>query len=492
MKLKRFFALLTAALITVSSFAAVAAPNDDDEDSSSANIVMDSTIEKGPDIQYAEAAILMDMESGRLLYSKNASERLYPASTTKMMTGIIALEEGNMSDMVTATYAALKDITNEDSHMGILIGEELTMEQLINGMLVYSANDAANVIAIHLAGSMEAFVDKMNTKAAQLGMSGTHFQNPCGVHDDDHYTTAEDLAILAKYCMQNEQFREIAKKPTYHMDPTNKYGLERNLPTTNLFLSRARSSYHYYQPCIGIKTGHTSKAGYCLVAAAEHEDTELLTVVMKCDNKNDNEGAYSYLDTKKLFEFGFNNYTHKVIAEPGDIVGDAKVMEAMHGLRVSATVPEQITALIPSKANKDADIKKEVDIPESIDAPVKQGDKVGSVVYSYDGKSLARVDLVAANTVERNEIIHIMNIVLKVVTSPFFFIPAIVLILLLIIASRQKKKRERKRRIQQMKRSRQRAGGDVVDYPTPDRKASRTQIQREETKGSNSRYKEGR
>lgn len=491
MKTKRFFSLLISLLIVFGSFSVFAEP-DDGNDSASANIVIDSNIEKAPEIKYAEAALLMDMSSGRLLYSKNAQEKLYPASTTKMMTGIIAIEEGDMAEKVTATYAALKDITNEDSHMGILIGEELTMEQLINGMLVYSANDASNVIAIHLAGSIEAFVDKMNAKALELGMNNTHFENPCGIHDDNHYTTAEDLAILAKYCMQNEQFREIVKKPIYSMPATNKYALERNMPTTNLFLSRARSSMHYYQPCIGIKTGHTSKSGYCLVSAAEHEDTQLLTVVMKCANTNENEGAYSYIDTKKLFEFGFNSYKKKSIAQPGDIIADTKVNEAKNGLRVSATVPDAVTALVPINTDKDSDIQKEIDIPEVIDAPVNQGDKIGSVVYSYDGKSLARVDLIAANSVERNEFIHVLNKILKVITSPFFFIPAIILIIIIFIANQQKKKRERKRRLRQLKRKKQRGNDMQTDYRTPDRRASRTQIQREETRGSNSRYKEGK
>lgn len=492
MRTKKILALLMSIMLVLSSASAFAEPDNSDSPSAQENIVMDSIIGKAPDVKYAEAAVLMDMESGRLLYAKNPQEKLYPASTTKMMTGIIALENGNMEDKVTATYEALKDITNEDSHMGILIGEELTMEQLINGMMVYSANDAANVIAVHLGGSMDGFVDMMNNKAAELGMNNTNFENPCGVHDDNHYTTAEDLAILAQYCMKNESFREIVKKPIYSMPATNKYQLERNLPTTNLFLSRARSSYHYYQPCIGIKTGHTSKAGYCLVAAAEHEGTELLTVVMKCDNTNESEGAYSYVDTKTLFTFGFNNYKEKIIASPGDIVADTKVNEAKGGLRVSLTVPDEVKALIPANTDNETDIEKKVDVAESVDAPVNQGDAIGSVVYSYDGKDLAKVDLVAANTVERNEIIHVLNKILKVVTSPFFFIPAIVLIILLIIANNRKKKRERKRRLQQLKHKRQRSGEAPDGYRVPDRRASRTQIQREETRGSNSRYKEGK
>jgi D-alanyl-D-alanine carboxypeptidase (penicillin-binding protein 5/6) len=481
-----------AVMLAVIPFTAFAEP-DDSASSDTSSVVTDSTIEKAPDVKYAEAAVLMDLDSGRLLYSKNPQEKLYPASTTKMMTAIIALETGNMSDTVTATYAALKDITLDDSHMGILIGEELTMEQLVNGMLVYSANDAANVIAIHLAGSVEAFAEKMNEKAAELGMKNTHFVNACGVHDDNHYTTAEDLAILGKYCMQNETFREIVKQPSYSMPATNKYAMERNLPSTNLFLSKTRSTAHYYQPCIGIKTGHTSQAGYCLVSAAEYNGISLLSVVMKCNNTNEQAGAYSYIDSKTLFEFGFNNYELKALAEPGTIVADTKVYEAKGNVRVSATVPDEVKALIPVNADAETDIEKDAQLPEQIDAPISKGDKIGTVTYSYDGKDIGKADLVAVNDVERNEIIHAVHISLGVITSPFFFIPVIIIIILIIIANHQRRKRERKRRIQQLKRNKQRRERNSdTGYRSPDRKASRTQIQGEEARGANSRYKDGK
>ena len=217
-KKKIFISVISAAVMTLSVFGtALASPDDEaaqatqaavtesaaqtQPDSSAASYgeYVESDSLTVPDTSHAEAALLMDMNSGRLIYGKNIDERLYPASTTKMMTGILALESGHMGETATATYEALKDITLEDSHMGILIGEELTMTDLINGMLVYSANDAANVIAIQVAGSMEAFVDMMNAKAQELGMTNTHFVNACGTHNDDHYTTARDLAILARY-----------------------------------------------------------------------------------------------------------------------------------------------------------------------------------------------------------------------------------------------------------------------------------------------------
>lgn len=441
-----------------------------------------------PDVSYSKAALLMDMNTGRMIYGKNVDVKMYPASTTKMMTCILALEMGNLSDTVTANYQALASITLDDSQMGILIGEEFTLEQLIYGMMVHSANDAANVIAIHIAGSIDAFVELMNQKTQELGMTNTHFVNACGVHDDNHYTTARDLAILARYAMQNETFREVVKTVVYKIPPTSKYKVERILTNTNLFLSTIRSLQHVYPPCTGIKTGHTSQSGYCLVASAEYNDTNLLAVSMGCPNTNDNEGAYSYIDTKNMFQFGFDNYQHQVIASPGDMVADKTVNEAKNNLRVALTVDNEVSALIPSKPESAAEIVPEITLPEVVNAPVAKGDVIGTVTYSYKGTQIGAANLVATNDVELNYVLHVFNIVVKVIKSPFFFIPVILLIVIAIAAYRRKKKMERKRRIQQIRRNRQAGAENELNRRIPDRNASRTERQRSESKGSNSRY----
>ena len=455
-----------------------------------AGITMEDPTLTPPTISYAQSALLMDMESGRVLYSKNLDDRVYPASTTKIMTGILALELGNMDDTVTATYEALKTITLEDSHMGILAGEELTMDQLVKGMLVYSANDAANVIAIQISGSIEAFVELMNQKAQELGMTGTHFVNPCGSHDDNHYTTARDLAILSKYAMKNEQFREIVKMPIYKIPATNKYTSERILVNTNLFLGTSRSTYYYYPPAIGIKTGHTSQAGYCLVSAASYNDTELLAIVMNCQNVDTKEQAYSYIDSKALYDFGFDNYVHQPIAKVGDIVSDSKVYEAKNDMRVAVTVDNDVSVLISNKEGSADLIKTTVNMPEQIAAPITKGDVLGTVVYTYQDVPVGEANLVATNDVERNNLLHVFHLILKVITSPFFFIPAIILILIIMYARHRKKKIERQKRIQQLKRSRQKGYPDnETGTRTPNRNASRTERVDRETKGSNSRYR---
>lgn len=456
-----------------------------------AGITMEDPNLTPPKISYAQSALLMDMNSGRVLYSKNLDDRVFPASLTKIMTGIIALESGNMGDTVTATYEALKNITMEDSQMGLLIGEELTMEQLVNAMLIHSANDASNVIAIQIAGSVEAFVEMMNKKAQELGMTGTNYVNACGSHDDNHYTTARDLAILTKYAMKNEQFREIVAKIIYKVPPTNKFTSERVLVNTNLFLSTIRSTYYYYPPAIGIKTGHTSQAGYCLVSAATYSDIELMAIVMNCQNVDTREQAYSYIDSKALFDFGFENYQHQPIASVGDIVSDKKVYEAKDDMRVAVTVENDVSALIPSKTGSADEIETSVSLPDRIDAPVKKGDVLGSVAYTYKGIQVGSANLVATNDVEINHLLHVFHLILKVVLNPFFFVPVIILILLMLFARHQKKKRERQRRIQQLKRDRQRgtASDNDTGKRTPDRNASRTQRVDHETKGSNSRYR---
>ena len=455
-----------------------------------AGITMEDPTLTPPSVSHAQSALLMDMDSGRVLYSKNLDERVFPASITKIMTCILALENGNMTDTVSASYEALKPITLEGSAIGILLGEELTLEQLLYGMMVQSANDAANVIAVHIAGSMDAFVEMMNNKAQELGMTGTHFMNPCGAHDDNHYTTARDIAILSKYAMKNDTFRELVKTVIYKIPPTAKYSQERTLVNTNLFLSTIRSTYHLYPPAIGIKTGHTSQAGYCLAAAASYNDTELLAIVMNCPNTDERAGAYSYTDSKELFDFGFNNYVHQSLATVGDIINDSKVYEAKDDMRVALTVDADVSALISNKAGSADLIRPVYDMPEQINAPIAKGDTIGTVTYYYNDIPVGAANLVATNDVERNNLLHIFHMILKVVTSPFFFIPVIILILIMMYARHRKKKLERQRRIQQLKRQRSHNYPDnETGTRTPNRNASRTERNQRGTKGENSRYR---
>ncbi len=490
MKKKNVISLLLAAMLSFAAVMPVFAEPEGDASGGNGNIFVEDTSLTPPDITYSQSALLLDFQSGRILYGKNIDDKVYPASITKIMTGILALEMcPDLNQVVTANYQALAPITLEDSFMGILIGEELTIDQLITGMLVYSANDAANVLAVHISGSIEAFTDLMNQKAMELGMTGTHFVNACGSHDDNHYTTARDLAILCQYAMQNDKFREIVKMPIYKIAPTNKYTTERILVNTNLFLSTSRSLYYYYPPCTGIKTGHTSQAGYCLTASAAYNDINLLAIVMNCPNLDTKDNAYSYIEAKKLFEFGFDHYVHQAIAEPGDIIHDLKVNEAKNDTRLALTVDGSLAALVPSNEDSLNNVEKNIEVPDEIKAPIEKGAVIGKVTYSYNGTQLAEGNLVAANDVERNNLLHVMNIIIKVVTSPFFYIPVILIIIIAVFARHQKKKIERKKRIQNLKRRNQKKGDNEVLDKTPNRNAMRTERQSMESKGSTSRYR---
>lgn len=433
--MKKIISFLIVLILCVSPFSVLA--GDD--------IFIEHSFMTAPSVGNSDAVLLMDMNSGRLLFGKNIDKKIYPASTTKIMTGILAIEMGNLNDVVTASEEALAPITIYDSQMGLLIGEKLTLEQLINAMLIPSANDAANAIAVHLAGSIDGFIELMNKKAKELGMNGTHYESVCGMHNDNHYTTANDLAILSQYAMKNETFRSIVKKSYYKIGPTNKYDSERILTSTNLFLS---SSYHKNPLCTGIKTGLTSKAGYCLVSSAEKDDMNILSVVMGCENEDLEDKAYSYIESKALYNFAFNNYVNKNVATPGDIVFSAEVYEAKGKVAADLTVDIPVSTLV---AKKDApEIVTEFNLPERIPAPIAKGTVIGTVTYSYNGKTIGTANLVATNDVKRNEFVHAFHLLIRFITRPYVYIPIIIILLLINNHKRKKRRRERRMKYRQM------------------------------------------
>ena len=322
--------------------------------------------------------------------------------------------------------------------MGILVGEELTVEQLLYGMLVYSANDAANVLAVHTAGSLDAFVGMMNQKAAELGATGSHFANPHGFHEADHYTTAMDLFKIAQYAMRIDKFREIVKTDMYTIEPTNKYKEIRYLSSTNHLISRRRYANYYYDKAIGIKTGYTDEAGSCLVSEA---------VVMNCANTTTvANGAYSFVDSKGLLEYGFENFKHIDIASAGDIVSDSSVYEAKDGVRVALTVDNNVNYILPVDYNKD-EIETVISYNDKkISAPIAKGDVLGEVNYKYRGESIGTAKLVATNSVDKDYIIAAIHLIIKIVLNPVFLIVLAVFIILRIRAKRIQARRRRSRR----------------------------------------------
>lgn len=250
----------------------------------------------------AYAAVVMDMKSGQVLYDHAASDTNYPASTTKVMTALLCLEKGNLKDKVTVSSQAVNSLPAAASTGGISIGEEMTVYRLLQSMLVVSACEAANAIGEYIAGSQEAFVEMMNEKAQELGCEGTHFANCHGLPNSEHYTTARDLAVIARAAMEYDTFREIVGSAITTLEATNVHGEQRITSTNGLLPGSSYPSYNYPY-AIGVKTGHASTSGYNLISASNKDGLELIVVVMGCGSRES-----SFAQSIKLFDWAYENY----------------------------------------------------------------------------------------------------------------------------------------------------------------------------------------
>lgn len=353
----------------------------------------------------ATAALLVSPDSGMVLYSKNADQKRYPASTTKIMTALLTLENvSNLDETVTSEAVDFENVTADSSNAGILLGEQVTVRDLLYALMLPSANEAAYMLARHVGGSWEQFVDMMNDRAAELGCTGTHFCNPCGLHEDDHYTTAHDLYLIAKEAMKDVTFRDIVSTVQHRMAKTNLHE-ERIIYTTNQLIFSSFQPWSYAN-CLGIKTGHTSQAGNCFVGYAEYGDAKLFSVVLGCSDSSKEypSVAASFTDTKKLCQWGFENFTSKTLARQGEEVTYTKVKLSTDTNQLLLTAKADVVALLP----KDLDVKAlelVEDIPEEVKAPVKAGDPIGTATYRYNGTDYGTVELVALNDISRSTVL---------------------------------------------------------------------------------------
>ena len=284
----------------------------------------------------ANSAIVMDADTGIILYEKNVHEKLYPASTTKLLTALLASENSTMDEVVTFSRNAVFGIERNSSHIGIDVGEELTMEQCLYGILLGSANEVSYAVAEHVAGDLDSFVAMMNERAAALGCVDTHFINANGLPDENHYTTAYDLALIARECYKNEIISKISGTTYYKIPPTNIQEEERPLTNHHLLMPGLQYEYPYI---IGGKTGYTDEARQTLVTCAEKDGLRLICVIMKEESPN------QFLDTVALLDYGFDSFQKLNIAanETGysmdnanffhtnvDILGSSKPLLTIH------------------------------------------------------------------------------------------------------------------------------------------------------------------
>lgn len=334
----------------------------------------------GPEI-VGEAAVLMDIKNGQVLYEKNPHQKIYPASTTKTLTAVVALENGRLDDLVTIQK---EDCNIEGSAIGLREGEKISLEDLLYALMLNSGNDTAVAIARHVGGSVENFVRMMNKKAAELGAVNSQFNNPNGLPDPGHYSTAYDMALIARYAMQNPEFRKIVS--------TKVKTIRREVPGAQTFLLNHNKLLWRYDGAIGVKTGYTSEAGQCLIAAASREGRELISVVMK------SEGNNIWTDSMKLLDYGFDEFNSVTLTEAGRYITDAPVR-----FGVDEMVPLQtgfsLTYNLP-RDKKDG-VRQEVMLRGNITAPVRAGEKLGELAFFSGEQELGRVDLLAQQEVKR-------------------------------------------------------------------------------------------
>lgn len=348
----------------------------------------------------SRAAILMDNKTNKILYDKNSNERMFPASTTKILTAILVLENCDLNEIITASYDAVMSIPEGYVTANIDGDEQLTVEQLLQLLLVHSANDAANVLAEYVGGSIESFVSMMNTKVNELGLTNTHFTNAYGLQDDNHYTTAYDLSVIMQYCLKNDDFRRIAGSASCSIPATNKSDV-RSYTSTNQLLVPSNPNYYSYVT-VG-KTGFTTEAGECLVSCAYKNDLELICVVLGGTVVDGVSTRFS--ESKTLYEYGFNNFSLKNIANPGDIITQIEVPNATSDTKsLELAFTDSIYALV-NTSDLETNYTPEIQLHSDISAPITQGDVLGSVVYTIDGIQYTS-DIVATHNVEASQLLQ--------------------------------------------------------------------------------------
>lgn len=361
----------------------------------------------------AKAALLADPDTGEILYARNIHERLYPASLTKVMTALLVLEavdngKLSMDTVLTASQTAIDNLPSDGSNAGIKVGEEMTVENLLYCILVVSANEACDILAEGVSGSIDAFVDAMNAKAKAIGCEDTHFANTNGLQNSDHYTTAWDLYLITQEAMKHEMFMPICNTKVIEIPATN-LSPSRTYYTTNYLLSPMRATGYVYQGAEGIKTGSTSDAGYCLIASASRDGRSLLSVVLGAKQvtlDNGDKQVQSFSETIKLFDWGFDEFSRQVILGTDELIDEVPVTLSQEQNSVKVHPAEEIECLIPNDMDPETDITRTVTFTEeSVEAPVTKGQVLGQITLSCGDTVYGTVDLLADEDVSASRLL---------------------------------------------------------------------------------------
>ena len=359
-------------------------------------------------------AVLLDANHGEVLYNMKANERAYPASITKVMTALLvmeAIEYGQLSpsDVVTVSQTAVEQIPPTYVIGSFKAGETISIEDLLYCMLLESDCDASNILAEAVDSSISDFVAHMNRKAGELGCQGTHFTNTYGLHDENHYSTAYDLALIMQAALEYDLFRTVIKTAKYTVPATNISG-ERFFYNKNALMSNLYYSGYFYDKCIGGKTGTTDDAGRCLAAAAEDGDELLISVVLGSGpmpvpgEQELKQGQFR--ESRRLLEYGFNNFHRVTITKDSEPVTTVKVTMSRQADEVNLKPQGSIVRTLPKSMDLD-DIECRITrFADEVEAPVEAGQVMGAMTLSYEGEVYGTLDLVAVTSVERSELLY--------------------------------------------------------------------------------------
>ncbi len=319
----------------------------------------------GPNI-YSESGIVMDMDSGAILYAKKIDDQHYPASITKILTALVALENSQLTERVKFTQNCIDFLEYGDAHIGMKVGEEISMEDALYGMLLASANEVSYAIANSVNGGYDNFINMMNEKATELGGTNSHFVNANGLHDDEHYTSAHDMALIGSAAFKYEEFRKITGTRQYTIGPTALTSESRTFQQNHKMLFQGNRNYYEY--CVGGKTGYTDQALTTLVTFATKDDKNLVAVTLRVHGGGQN----AYVDTREMLDYAFANFSKVPITK--EQVADENVKSVEEGAYV----------MLPSTVTQD-----KLDVV--LEKPTEVGDKQGYLVYSYEGQEVGKV-----------------------------------------------------------------------------------------------------
>ncbi len=381
----------------------------------------------------SDNVILADLQTGKLLYKKNTEKKIAPGGFTKIMTAIVAIE--NMIEAGETVVAGAETVNSYDysfGHMGILAGEILKLDDLINGMLIYDAGDAAEVIAAYTFGSREEFIKQMNNKAVEIGALNTKFTNPTGFPDKKQYSTLEDIYKITRYALELDYFKDVVAKRRHEIEPTNKYTEKRYLDNKNKFLSAVTTDKYYTIRAMGIKTSYIDDNNCGVSVLYETDKISLVTIV--AGGAYDGVTNWAYEDTQKLINYGLNYYTSVKAISEGEILAEVELLNGKGVDRLLLESTEDIYVNLPNDYDKD-NLKTKVVLENNIKAPISKGKILGTVTVLYNDEEYISASLTSPIEVKANNLKGVFTVVWRFITSPVLLVTLGILLIIVVWAT---------------------------------------------------------